>query len=379
MNDLVWGDLDAAVWGLVALGLLFGFIWLALWRRAQLGRLARLGPLPGLLDASGGGRLAVRAVLVIAAAALIVAGLMRPQLGARATELKNLGIDVAVVLDASKSMKVGDIVPNRLDAAKLEIHRLIDRVHGGRIGLVPFAGLAFLQTPLTSDFDVIATYLDDLRVEDMPRGGTAVGRALIEAVRALVPPEQLEGTLAEIAEAADGGDPGGPPDVSPADVSQVPEFTGSKYKAIVLITDGEDHEGDPLAVADLAKRLGIRVYTIGVGTAQGRPVPIVNDEGATIGTMKGPDGKTPLFSELNEALLRDISARTGGEYFHLGPTGMGDGLIRAIDGLEKQEYDATFKHLRDDRYQLALVPALLLLLIEALLGGRRRRRREGRA
>ncbi len=372
MNDLVWGDLDAAIWGLVPLALLFGFIGLALWRRSRLRALAEVGPLPGLLDTRGAGRLALRAVLVISAAALIVAGLMRPQLGTRATELKSMGIDIAVVLDASKSMKVADIVPNRLDAAKLEVHRVLDNVHGGRMGLVPFAGLAFVQTPLTADFDVISTYLDDLRVEDMPRGGTALGRALIEALRALVPPEQLEGTLAEAS-----GDAAAERDAD--EVTPVPEFTGSKFKAAVLFTDGEDHEGDPLAVAELAKKLGIRIFTVGVGTAQGRPVPIINDEGATVGTMKGPDGKTPLFSELNESLLRQVADVTGGSYFNLGPTGLGDGLIQAVNALEKQEYDATFQHLRDDRFQLALVPALLLLMIEALLVGRRRRRRERQA
>ena len=109
-------------------------------------------------------------------------------------------------LDASKSMKVADIVPDRLDAAKLEIHKLLEGMHGGRVGLVPFAGLAFIQTPLTSDFDVIGTYLDDLRVEDMPRGGTAIGRALIEAIRSLVPPDALEGTLAESADTAASAD-----------------------------------------------------------------------------------------------------------------------------------------------------------------------------
>ena len=141
----------------------------------------------------------------MSAALLIVMSLMRPQQGTRATELKNLGIDIAVVVDASKSMKVADIVPDRLEAAKLEIHKLLEGMHGGRVGLVPFAGLAFIQTPLTSDFDVIGTYLDDLQVEDMPRGGTAIGRALVEAIRSLVPPDQLEGTLAETADTDAGG------------------------------------------------------------------------------------------------------------------------------------------------------------------------------
>jgi len=369
MNDLVWGDPEAARWGAIVVALLFGFLWLGMWRRGRLAALAAAGPLPRLLDRPGGGRLALRAGLVLGASLLIVMALMRPQQGTRATELKNLGIDIALVVDASKSMKVTDVVPDRLEAAKLEIHTLLNGLHGGRVGLVPFAGLAFIQTPLTSDFDVIGTYLDDLQVEDMPRGGTAIGRALVEAIRSLVPADQLEGTLAESSD-------GDALQAAAADLdTEAAVFTGSKYKAIILLTDGEGHEGDPHVVADLAAKLGIRLFTVGVGTAQGRPVPLINDEGQVLGTMKGPDGVTPMFSELNERLLREIAVKTGGEYFQLGPAGGLKRLRKAIDALEKQEYEATFKHLRDDRFQLAIIPAILLLLLEAMLSGRRRRRR----
>ncbi|MGM0574197.1 MAG: VWA domain-containing protein [Myxococcota bacterium] len=368
MTDWVWGDVGAAIWGFVVLGLLFGFIGLGLWRRARLEDLAARGPLPGLLRRAGTGRNALRAGLVLASAALVVVGLMRPQGGTRATELKNLGIDIAVAVDASKSMKAGDVVPDRLGAARAEVDRLLDSLSGGRVGLVPFAGLAFVQTPLTSDFDVIRTYLDELRVEDMPRGGTALGRALIEAIRALVPRDELEGTLAQMPGRADEA-------VERAPADDTPGFEGSEHKAIVVFTDGENHEGEPREVARLAAELGIRIYTVGVGTAQGRPVPMVNEQGQVVGTMKGPDGRTPLFSELNEELLREIARTTGGEYWHLGPQGMGDGLLKAVDRLEKKEYEATFQHLRDDRFQIALVPALVLLVLEALLAGRPRRRR----
>ena len=368
MNELVWGDPSAARWGGLVVLLLFGFIALGLWRRKRLEALAQLGPLPGLLDRPRSGRLVWRALLVMGAGLLIVMALMRPQQGTRATELKNLGIDIAVVVDASKSMKVADVVPDRLQAAKLEIHKLLGGMNGGRVGLVPFAGLAFIQTPLTSDFDVIGTYLDDLRVEDMPRGGTAIGRALVEAIRALVPPEDLEGTLAETAQEEPNARGAAGTDVDAA------AFTGSKFKAIVLFTDGEGHEGEPLAVAELAAKLGIKIFTVGVGTAQGRPVPLINDEGQVMGTMKAADGVTPMFSELNERLLREIAVKTGGDYFQLGPAGGLQRLRKSIDTLEKQEYEATFKHLRDDRYQLALIPALVLLIFEALLSGRRRRR-----
>ena len=368
MTDLVWGDLEAAQWGASLLLLLFGFIWLGLWRRSRLHALAAQGPLPSILDSRGGGRLALRATLILLSAAFIVVAMMRPQHGSRATELKNLGIDIAVVLDASKSMKVADVVPDRLRAAKLEIHELLQGLSGGRVGLIPFAGLAFVQTPLTSDFDVITTYLNDLQVEDMPRGGTAIGGAMVEALKSLVPAEILEGTLAETAESQIARPP------TTEDAEAVPEFTGSKHKVMIIFTDGEDHEGEPMAVAELAAKLGIRIFTVGVGTAQGRPVPLINGEGMVTGTMKAADGNTPLFSELNEQLLREVATSTKGRYFNLGPQGIGPGLKKSIDALEKAEYEATFKHLRNDRFQLALGPALVLLIIEAFLSGRRRRR-----
>lgn len=366
MNDLNWGDLDAAVWAFAVLLMAFAWLALAMWRRGRLAQFASRGPLPGLLESGGAGQHALRGVLLVLSAACVVLALMRPQHGTRATELKNMGIDIAVVLDASKSMRVPDVVPDRLQAAKLEIGQLLDGVAGGRIALVPFAGLPFIQTPLTSDHQVVATYLDDLRVEDMPRGGTSLGRALIEAIRALVPAERLVGSAAQAA-----GD-----QVRSPVPQGVTSFEGSQQKAIVVFTDGEDHEGDPVAAAELAREHGIHIYTVGVGTAQGRPIPIINDDGLTIGTMKDSDGKTPLFSELNESLLAQVAEVTGGRYFHLGPGGMDEGLQGAIDTLEKREYEATFEHLRDDRFQLALLPALFLLLLEALLRGRRVRTRE---
>jgi Ca-activated chloride channel family protein len=369
MSELAWGDLDAATWWFAVLAILLAHVGLTLWRRARLAQLAAQGPLPELLDIASPRRRGTRVVLLVLAAGLLVVALMRPQHGTRATTLGSMGIDIAIVLDASKSMKVPDVVPDRLEASKLDLGAILDGINGGRVSLVPFAGLAFVQTPLTHDIQVIRTYLEDLRVEDMPRGGTAIGRAILEAIRTLVPPERLLGTSAQTA-------------ASVRQASRAPEgvapFEGSKYKAILLITDGEDHEGDPVKAAELAASLGIRIYTVGVGTPQGRPVPIINDEGLVVGTLKGPDGKTPLFSELNEDLLRQIARVSGGSYFQLGPEGLGDGLVTALDTLEKREYESTFSHLRDDRFQLALLPALLLLLLEAALSGRSQRRRRTR-
>lgn len=376
MNRFELGDQDAWVWMLSVVALLFGFVALGLWRKARLEALEQRGPLPGLFDSTTPSYFVLRASLVLLSVGLLCFALMRPQYGARTTEFKNMGIDIAVVIDGSKSMKVNDIVPDRFESSKLEIRRLLGKVAGGRVALVPFAGVAFAQTQLTSDFDVVETYLEDLRIEDMPRGGTALGRAINEAIRVLLPLGELE--TVDVASAQDGAAPAAKPKMKGEDEREVEAFEGSKHKAIIIFTDGESHESDPLEAAELARKFDITIFTVGVGTTQGRPVPILNERGERVGNLKGPDGKTPLFSSLNVDLLKQIAAKTGGEYFPLTASGLGDGLLKAVDKLEKAEYEARTRKAANDRYQLAVIPAVVLLLIEAWLSERRRRRRRRR-
>jgi len=357
---------DGLSWGVsgipeVAVGLLlllFGSVFWLQWRHARRERLTREGPLGRRLDVAPLSRDLVRVVLVLLAALMLVVAIKRPRWGASTESVKALGIDVAIVIDASKSMKLNDIVPDRLDASRLEITRLLDGMRGGRAALVPFAGLAFIQTPLTGDFAVVKSYLNALRVEDMPRGGTAIARAIHAGIEAL--------TGRKPAGYREEGE-------TPADDLELREFEGAKHKAILLFSDGEDHEGEALEAAEEAERRGIRIYTVGVGTPQGRPVVQIDEEGRVTGTVKGPDGQTPLFSALNVPLLRDIADKTGGSYFSLGPEGLGPGLHEALGELERREYDETYQNLGAERYAWVAWPAFLLLFFEAWLSGRRRK------
>jgi Ca-activated chloride channel family protein len=164
-------------------------------------------------------------------------------------------------------------------------------------------------------------------------------------------------------------------DEAPSEAEKaIAPFEGSKHKAIVIFTDGEDLEGDPLAAAQEAARRGIKIYTVGVGTPQGRPVVEVDEKGNVTGTVKGPDGRTPLFSALNVKLLREIAEKTGGSYFLLGPEGLGNGLLEKIRGLEQAEYEDAYANVGDERFALFVVPAFALLAIESWLGSRRKRR-----
>jgi Ca-activated chloride channel family protein len=253
-DTLSWGADGLPLEAFGVLALVLGLIWWIQWRAARRAELSAAGPLGRLLDVAPIGRDILRASLVVVASSLLVTALAKPRWGASESEVKALGIDVAFVVDASKSMRLTDVVPDRLGAAKFEIHRMLDAMHGGRAAFIPFAGLAFEQTGLTGDFAVLKTDLDNFRVEDMPRGGTAIGRGLVRALMTMSP-EERPSNAAE-------------PD---AYEKAVKPFEGAKHKAIVLFTDGEDHEGDALAAADEAAKRGIKVFAVGVGTPQGRP------------------------------------------------------------------------------------------------------------
>lgn len=356
-DALSWGAPGIPIEVVVVPVLGLGFVYWILWRHGRRKELSAQGPLGRLLDVAPMARDVARAAMIVAAVSLLVLGLAKPRWGASQDEVKALGIDVVFVLDASKSMRLTDVVPDRLGAARHEIERTLTAMTGGRAAFVPFAGLAFEQTALTGDFAVIRSDLESFRIEHMPRGGTAIGRGLTQALATLFPPPLEPSSQAEAYE------------------RELTPFEGAKHKAIVLFTDGEDHEGDALAAAEEAKRRGVKVFTVGVGTPQGRAVMEVDDEGRVKGPVFGPDGSTPIISSLNTKLLKDIAGATGGDYFLLGPDGLGRGLLEALARLERAEYATVYQDLGEERFQWAILPALILLAGELWLSGRRKRRR----
>lgn len=352
-SDVLTFAEPAAAWALVpaALLVLWAALQLAGWRK----RLAKLGTgavVRRLLLGFEPGRAALRLGLWALALLLLVGAATRPRYGMRETEVSNAGIDIALVVDASKSMLVRDVVPNRLQGTGLEISALLGRLAGGRVALVPFAGIPFVQCPLTSDHEVVKTYLQDLRPEDLPVGGTNIGRALTLATELLT--GEREKAEAELRD------------------NLMTQFKGSKHRAIVLFSDGEDHEGAALDAARKAAEKGIKIYTVGVGSAFGDPVPILGPDGTATGVMKDEAGN-PIFSKLNMDLLEQVAQASGGKAFRYGNQSVVPQLFEALDGLEKAEYQAQFKMLGEDRYQWLLGPALLLLLAEMLLAGRRKK------
>ncbi len=306
-------------------------------------RVARSFPgrrlLPRMLSGMSPSRRIAAATCVLIATELLCVAALRPRAGLKEVSVRGVGVDIAVVLDASRSMKASDVVPDRLTASTIEITRLLKASRGNRWALVPFAGVAFIQSPLTVDTGVLDEYLKELRVTDLPVPGTAIGRALAVAGSAL-------------------------------GVDHEPGTGGSLSKAIVLFTDGENFEGDPeKAAAALAER-GVRIYTVGVGTPAGQPIPVLDDNGNVTGTARDSDGVAPLLSKLNETLLKNLSNRTGGKYFALAPgADVASALAAEIDSLQKNEYQAQVDRLLEDRFQWPLGAALAFMIVPFLLAG----------
>ena len=274
-----------------------------------------------------------RDALWLVVLALFFVGLARPQWGTETQEVEQEGIQVMVALDVSNSMLAQDIKPDRLSRAKMEIADLMGRLGGDEIGLVLFSGASFIQFPLTSDYATALTFLDNARPEVISRPGTAIGDAIRTAI---------------------GG----------FDVNR------SSQKVIVLITDGEDHEGDALAMAQMAADQGVMIYTIGFGSPDGEPIPEYNQMGEVIGYKKDQNGEVVL-SKLDEATLQEIATTGGGQYFRAPADGSElAALIGELGLLQRDELSTHLEVRGIERFQIFLLAALVLMIVIEMIPDR---------
>jgi Ca-activated chloride channel family protein len=297
---------------------------------------------------------AAKAIALALGVACLAFASARPQYGGRIQMLKKRGIDIVVALDFSKSMLAEDVRPSRIERAKLELNELIDLLTGDRIGLVAFAGDT-MRFPLTTDYAAATAFWRNLTPYDMPVGGTAIGKALTGAVRMLRP-------LGE--------------DTDPAKVVEP-----TRSKVIILLTDGEDHVGDPVAAADDAAAQGIVVYTVGFGSDSPELIPRYLDDGSTMGYQKSDTGEyvTTALTPANEDKLKEIAAKTGGRYYRAGADLSGiAAVIDEIRKMKQTEVEARQITVYDEVFQWFLAPAALLMLLAFALPERwvfQRRRR----
>jgi Ca-activated chloride channel family protein len=265
---------------------------------------------------------------------LCMFALARPQWGFIWEETKKMGIDMLIAIDVSSSMLAKDVKPDRLERSKFAVKDLVKKLDGDRIGLIAFAGTAFLQCPLTIDYNGFLLSLDDLTTATIPRQGTSLTSAIREAMNVFKGPEK-------------------------------------KFKVLVIITDGEDFEGDAIAAAKQSAEMGIKIYCVGVGTAEGELIPAVGPGGER-GYLADRSGKV-VKTKLNEDVLKQIAISTGGSYVRATQAEFGLTLLydRSISKLEKKDIDAKMRRHYQERFQYFLAAALLLLLLEPILPERK--------
>ncbi len=306
-------------------------------RKQELAKFAAPHLLPLLTANVSQARRRLKQALFVLGLACLCAALARPQWGSRWVELRRKGVDLLIAVDVSKSMLAPDMKPSRLERTKMAVRDFTARLDGGdRIGLMPFAGTAFLRFPLTTDYDAFNTALDSLDTETVPKGGTSIGQVIEDAVRFL------------------SGE--------------------SNHKVLILLTDGEDLDDDEdglrraLALAAQEKML---IYTVGVGTPQGELIPL--PEGGFVQDESGAF----VTSRLDEQTLTAAAEATGGSYTPLGS--MGEGLVslyeRKLAALRKEEQERRKKKIPVERFQWPLAAAVLLFSADFLLIGRRQRLR----
>lgn len=271
--------------------------------------------------------------LISVTASIII--LSRPQFGSKLEEVKKQGVEVIIALDVSNSMLAGDIQPDRLTRAKQALTRLIDNLENDKIGLVVFAGDAYTQIPVTTDYISAKMFLSSIKPDMVPKQGTAIGAAIDLGMRSFSPGE-------------------------------------GKSKAMIIITDGENHEDDPIAKASEAASKGIIIHTIGIGSSDGVPIPVIVNGKRDY--LKDNEGNT-VITKLDEEILKKIAVATGGNYVRASNTNIGlEEVFGEIKKLKTQELESTMYTEYNDQFQIFSAIVLLLLFADFMVMDRKNRK-----
>ena len=304
------------------------FVWAAYRRRRRLERFGTLLLVEELMPAVSQGRIVLKFILFELALMCLIFAAARPQFGSKLLEEKAEGIEMMLVVDVSNSMLAEDFAPNRLERTKYAIGKLFEGMKQDRVGLVVFAGEPKVQLPITSDYRMAKAFAQKIDPSLVTVQGTAVGKALEQAL------------LSFSSDTAD---------------------EGAHSRVIVLITDGENHEDDALAVAERAAQMGVSIYTIGIGTPEGAPISIGGD------FIRDEKGEM-VVSKLNEEMLRKIADITDGLYVRSSLKSIGlDEIVERIEEMEKSELSTIRFEEFDEQYRWLVIIAVVLLLIEFVL------------
>lgn len=322
-----------------------GYLWLlllvplilityAFLRRSRKARIRKMGDetlVRELMPSWSGAKGWVRTVLFCLAFTCFTIGLARPLIGAKLAKKETHGAEIMICLDVSNSMLAQDYSPDRLSRAKLAISRLTDKLQGDRIGLIIFAGSSFVQLPITADYVSAKMFLNTINTESVPVQGTAIGDAILTAAKSF-------------------------------------SLQSENSRVIIVITDGENHEDDAVAAAKQVAGLGIKVYTIGVGSASGQPIPYKGD------LMKDREGNI-VVTRLDESALQQVAAEGNGAYVHAGNEEFGlNPIIDEVRKLEDEKFQSVVFEDYDEQYMYFFGAALLFFVLEMLVGERRLKR-----
>ena len=272
-------------------------------------------------------------ILYLLAFTLLIIGLINPQIGTKLEEVKRKGADLMICLDVSNSMKAEDLQPNRLEKSKQALSKLIEKLEGDRIGIIVFGGEAYVQLPITTDYSAAKLFLESISTDLIPTQGTDIGKAIDLAITSF------------------GKDEG-------------------KNKAIVVITDGENHDQNAILSAEAAVEKGITIHTIGMGSAEGSPIPVYRDN-VREGFRKDKEGNT-IVTKLNEQMLQELASSGNGVYVRASNSDAGlNTILSAIDKLEKKQFESKMYSDYEDRFQWFIAGAFIILLIETFLTERK--------
>ena len=281
----------------------------------------------------------VKFVLYSFAMVSLLIGLANLQFGTKLEEVKREGIDLMIALDVSNSMLAEDLSPNRLERSKRAIYQLIEKLHNDRLGIIVFAGEAYVQLPITTDYSSAKLFLETIGTDIVPTQGTSIGSAINLAMESF-------------------------------------DFENGTSKSIIVITDGESHEDDGKTAASSAASEGVTVHTIGMGSEKGGPIPVYKN-GAQVDFRKDNTGNT-VVTRLNENMLKEIATAGNGSYVRANNANAGLNIImEQIDKMEKKEFGSKSFKDYEDRFQIFLIIALILIVVEYFISNRRSTKLDG--
>jgi Ca-activated chloride channel family protein len=315
--------------------LLMLLVYVIYMKKRDLGRFGNREVIDQLMPEASSSRHILKYIIQLLAVLALVIGIARPQFGSKLHEVKRRGIEIIIALDVSNSMMAEDIQPNRLERAKQAISKLVDQLVNDKIGLIVFAGKAYVQMPITTDYVSAKMFLSTISPDIVPVQGTAIGSAIELGMNSFTP--ALESS-----------------------------------KALIVITDGENHEDDAVQAASLAAEKGIKVCTIGIGNPDGSPVPVTGPSGQKT-FLKDREGNT-VISKLDEKMLQQIAAAGNGVYVRSSDTRIGlNTVFDELNKMEKQEMDIKTYSDYDERFQYFFGLALLLLFVDMFILERKNR------